>query len=483
MAELEELIDDLIYSARTGDMDEMRESLAAGAPVDGRDANGTTALMMAAANGHVEAMQVLLSSGADINATNERENTSMHWAVFTGQEEAVKTLLAAGCDLLARNQQGLTAAMDAERAGKGELVVLILNSLDDEDAAAAVLGIEEEKEAEGAEGEKEKVERVAPQEGVDKRLDGHELKAMQQAPAGGEALPATRGVLSGETWEGKRDGPAAPEQEAQEGRLARLALSDEQRAGPTGAEQAEQAEATAGAPALAALERPLDNPAVAQRVAEAGAARTGDWRYSVLPAAVPAEKMLQFSRDFFSTTGLLKEDGNTFGPEFEQHYVGHKNYFYYMNRNQVVAGAEKAGFIFEELDAHTRQVVELHHPGVPLRLERAFGAYYEGERDGFHLGVNEHCDGGSNLVSTIVHAMMPDGDVGFSEGGELMVSETDGLPAKPIVHTNDTVGDVVYLGTGVFHHAKPIKQGGRRLVFCMFYAAEAGSDLSKHAFA
>ncbi len=161
MAQLEELIDDLIYGGRAGDVDEIRESLAAGAPVDGRDANGTTALMMAAANGHVEAMQVLLSAGADINATNERGNTSLHWAVFTGQEEAVKTLLAAGgCDAFLKNKQGLTAAMDAERAGKGELVVLILNWLDDEDAAATALGIDEEKEAEGYEAP---VERLAPQ--------------------------------------------------------------------------------------------------------------------------------------------------------------------------------------------------------------------------------------------------------------------------------------------------------------------------------
>ena len=161
MAQLEELIDDLIYGGRAGDVDEIRESLAAGAPVDGRDANGTTALMMAAANGHVEAMQVLLSAGADINATNERGNTSLHWAVFTGQEEAVKTLLAVGgCDVFLTNEQGLTAAMDAERAGKGELVVLILNWLDDEDAAAAALGIDEEKEAEGYEAP---VERLAPQ--------------------------------------------------------------------------------------------------------------------------------------------------------------------------------------------------------------------------------------------------------------------------------------------------------------------------------
>ena len=50
--------------------------------------------------------------------------------------------------------------MDAERAGKGELVVLILNWLDDEDAAATALGIDEEKEAEGYEAP---VERLAPQ--------------------------------------------------------------------------------------------------------------------------------------------------------------------------------------------------------------------------------------------------------------------------------------------------------------------------------
>ena len=43
------------------------------------------------------------------------------------------------------------------------------------------------------------------------------------------------------------------------------------------------------------------------------------------------------------------------------------------------------------------------------------------------------------MVSTIVHAVMPDGDVGFTEGGELTVSEVDGLAAKPIAHTNATV--------------------------------------------
>lgn len=232
---------------------------------------------------------------------------------------------------------------------------------------------------------------------------------------------------------------------------------------------------------LVTRERPEPNLEIERRVASSRAARTGDWRYSLMPAVVPAETMLRFSRDFFGVSGLLERDGNTFGPEFEQQYTGHKNYFYYMNRNQVVPGAEKSAFIFEELDAFTRQVVELHHPGVPVRLERAFGAYYEGERDGFHRGVNEHCDGDANLVSTVVHAVLPDGDVGFAEGGELTISEIDEMPAKAITHSNDTVGSVVYLGGSVFHHATPIKLGGRRLVFCLFYACEESTDLSKHA--
>ena len=113
---MEELIDDLIYGGRAGDLDEIGAALAAGAPIDGRDGNGTTSLMMAAANGHVEAMRILLDSGADVNAINERKNSAMHWAVFTNQAEAVKCLLAAkGVDLMIKNEHGLTAAMDADR--------------------------------------------------------------------------------------------------------------------------------------------------------------------------------------------------------------------------------------------------------------------------------------------------------------------------------------------------------------------------------
>jgi len=236
---------------------------------------------------------------------------------------------------------------------------------------------------------------------------------------------------------------------------------------------------------LVRRERPLPpRSLISERVADSVARRVGDWRYSVMPAVVPTPTITQLSSDFFQVTGLLERDGNTFGPDFEQQYAGHRNYFYYMNRNRVVPGAEIASAIFEALDEYTRAVVEVHHPGAAVRLERAFGAYYEGEtREGFHRGVNEHCDGDANLVSTVVHAVLPEGDVGFRGGGELTISEVDGLPAVPITHSNATIGSVVYLGGSVFHHASPIELGGRRLVFCMFYACHGGGDLSNHALA
>ena len=80
-----------------------------------------------------------------------------------------------------------------------------------------------------------------------------------------------------------------------------------------------------------------------------------------------------------------------------------------------------------------------------------------------------------------MHALLPDGDVGFTGGGELTVSEIDESPEVPIPHSNETVGTVVYLGGKIFHHASPIKLGGKRLVFCMFYQCDDGTNLSAHA--
>jgi len=394
-------------------------------------------------------MSHLLTSNANVNAINEPQNSALHWAALTGQTDAVKLLIEQGGDVELKNENGRTPGMEAAGAGKEDVVVMILKMVKDEASAAASMGVDQMDD--------DQVQQVAAQAGVDQTIDSEAIKTWQEAPAEDAPLPATRD-LSGETV---RDNEGKASADALD--LAKQELGD--------------------APVLMRRLRPEPNVQIEERVQASVAARKGDWRYSEMPAVVSVDKMVQLSTDFFSTTGLLTEDGNTFGAEFEQQYAGHKNYFYYMNRQQVIPGSEKAAFIFEELDHYTRQVMEVHHPGMALKLDRAFGAYYEGEREGFHLGVNEHCDGDANLVSAVVHATLPDGDVGFSEGGQLTVSEIGDLPAIPVSHTNDTVGSVVYLGGSVFHHATPINVGGKRLVFCMFYATADNTDLSKHAFA
>ena len=99
-----------------------------------------------------------------------------------------------------------------------------------------------------------------------------------------------------------------------------------------------------------------------------------------------------------------------------------------------------------------------------------------------HLALKARASNFSN-GSTHRHRAEVDAncDGGFLGGGELTVSAAGGLPAAAITHSNDTVGTVVYMGGAVHHLATPIALGGRRLVFCIFYACDAATDLGTHA--
>merc|ERR1712107_173166 len=78
----DELVDDMLYAARANDMEELQTAIDAGAPIDCRDPNDTTPLMMAAANGHLDIMTKLLESAADVNAVNGSKNSALHWAAL-----------------------------------------------------------------------------------------------------------------------------------------------------------------------------------------------------------------------------------------------------------------------------------------------------------------------------------------------------------------------------------------------------------------
>lgn len=83
----------LIYSARHGDIEGVKECLEEDVPVNTKeDEVENTALHMAAANGHLEVVKFLLEAGADINLKNKNENTALHWASLNGKLDVVKFL-------------------------------------------------------------------------------------------------------------------------------------------------------------------------------------------------------------------------------------------------------------------------------------------------------------------------------------------------------------------------------------------------------
>lgn len=139
----------LFDAVAAGDVDRVRALLAAGADRNARNAEGATALMLAAHAGNLGLVNALIEAGADVNALDERGWGPLSRAVYNadldrgfadvvqalidaganleapigfgvrplmlaagyGETAVVETLLRAGADVLARNEGGLTALM------------------------------------------------------------------------------------------------------------------------------------------------------------------------------------------------------------------------------------------------------------------------------------------------------------------------------------------------------------------------------------
>jgi ankyrin repeat protein len=62
----------LLQAALSGDLPRARAQLAAGADCNALNADGATALMLAAHGGQLDVVCALIGAGADVNATDER---------------------------------------------------------------------------------------------------------------------------------------------------------------------------------------------------------------------------------------------------------------------------------------------------------------------------------------------------------------------------------------------------------------------------
>jgi ankyrin repeat protein len=89
----------LLRAAKSGDSDNVRSLIAAGADVNAKDFKGETALMKAVLNAPVSTVVALIAAHADVSAKNKEGETALTYAVNCGCADCAKALIAAGADL------------------------------------------------------------------------------------------------------------------------------------------------------------------------------------------------------------------------------------------------------------------------------------------------------------------------------------------------------------------------------------------------
>ncbi len=105
--------------AREGRTEELLEFLDHGLPVDTRDEQGNTLVMLAAYHGQEAVVRALVDRGADVDLRNDRDQTPVAGALFKGEEGIVALLVAAGADLDAGTPSARAAA---EMFGRSHLL-------------------------------------------------------------------------------------------------------------------------------------------------------------------------------------------------------------------------------------------------------------------------------------------------------------------------------------------------------------------------
>ncbi|KAH8592809.1 ankyrin repeat-containing domain protein [Bisporella sp. PMI_857] len=195
----EDEIDDLLYFARVGDLEEfnaVKDAVLLREKIDlvgllelTKDENsGNGPLHMAAANGHegllLDLCKWLSQSSPQnpamlsvLNSQNQAGNTALHWAALNGHLPSVKVLLENGADPTITNHRGHDAIYEAELNDKADVVKWVLE--EGGSGLEAGFGEKSGESGDGAEDVDEEMEE-APENGKepipeDLKADGKDL--------------------------------------------------------------------------------------------------------------------------------------------------------------------------------------------------------------------------------------------------------------------------------------------------------------------
>ena len=95
-------------AAVMGNIEAVKQHLAAGTDVNAKNGFGSTPLHSATFGGHKEVVELLIAKGADVNAKDNVGETPLHWAAKEGNKEVVELLIAKGADVNAKDDVGDT---------------------------------------------------------------------------------------------------------------------------------------------------------------------------------------------------------------------------------------------------------------------------------------------------------------------------------------------------------------------------------------
>ncbi|WP_313584690.1 ankyrin repeat domain-containing protein [Acinetobacter variabilis] len=118
MTSQQELIDLFFAAAKIGNSEVINEFLKHGFPVDVRNQDGYTPLMMATYYGHQDIVTTLLAKGADRCARDNRGNTALMGALFKMEFAIAKQLRQVDCDAQAKKIGQKTTAEFAKMIGQ-----------------------------------------------------------------------------------------------------------------------------------------------------------------------------------------------------------------------------------------------------------------------------------------------------------------------------------------------------------------------------
>ncbi|EGD82340.1 hypothetical protein PTSG_03004 [Salpingoeca rosetta] len=123
----EEDVEEMLLCARYGEVDEMKELIELGVPVDSKDGMGNTALHYAAANGLMDCAEYLVKKKCPY-LPNNSGNLPLHWAIQNKAADVVQLLMKSypEVNVLQTNEFGKSAVTEAFNAQDQQILKLVL---------------------------------------------------------------------------------------------------------------------------------------------------------------------------------------------------------------------------------------------------------------------------------------------------------------------------------------------------------------------